>query len=82
MGGGQEHGCSFRKTVILIKRQTNELSTDCLRAKLLKSHQDGGSRSSEEGCLPPLPAWIGDQGGQRTQSYCQDGLCRPSPLQR
>lgn len=40
VGGGQEHGCSFRKTVILIKRQTNELSADCLRAKLLKSHQD------------------------------------------
>ena len=54
--GGEQHRCSFRKTVILIKRQTNERSADCLRAKLLKSHQGGSSHSGKEGCLPHLPA--------------------------
>lgn len=58
--GGEQPRCSFRKTVILIKRQTNERSADCLRAKLLKSHQGGGgsSHSGKEGCLPQLPAQI------------------------
>lgn len=60
MGEGREQRrCSFRKTVILIKRQTNERSADCLRAKLLKSHQGGGSHSGKKGCLPHLPARIG-----------------------
>lgn len=60
MGEGKEQRrCSFRKTVILIKRQTNERSADCLRAKLLKSHQGGGSHSGKKGCLPHLPARIG-----------------------
>ena len=63
--GGERHRCSFRKMVILIKRQTNEHSTDCLRAKLLKSHQGVGSHSGKEGCLPHLPARIGAEASYR-----------------
>lgn len=57
--GGGEQSRSLRKTVILIKRQTNKRSADCLQAKLLKSHQGNSSHGGSEGCLPRLPAWIG-----------------------
>lgn len=67
--GGEQPCCSFRKTVILIKRQTNEHSADCLRAKLLKSHQGvGSSHSGKEGCLPQLPAQIGAEASLQTFS--------------
>lgn len=64
--GREQHCCSFRKTAILIKRQTKERSAFCLRAKLLKSHQGGGSPSGEEGRLPRPPARIGARASCRT----------------
>lgn len=53
-GGGERHRCSFRKMVILIKRQTNEHSTDCLRAVIKRPSRH--RQPQRRGGLPPPSA--------------------------